>query len=62
MLVPLPKENERLIIDGKIAVTVVRASRGTVQLGIEGPPHISVHRDELFCPAGCFAPQTADDQ
>ena len=48
MLVIGRKENERLIIDGKIVVTVVRALSGGVRLGIEAPPHISVYRDEIF--------------
>jgi carbon storage regulator len=48
MLVLGRKENERLIIDGNIVVTVVRAANGNVRLGIEAPPHISVKREELL--------------
>ena len=48
MLVLGRKENERLIIDGNIVVTVVRASNGAVRLGIEAPPHVSVKREELL--------------
>jgi carbon storage regulator len=48
MLVPGRKENERLIIDGKIIVTVVRASNGTVRLGIEAPLNVSVQREEIL--------------
>jgi carbon storage regulator len=48
MLVLGRKENERLIIDGKIVVTVVRASNGTVRLGIDAPPNISVQREEIL--------------
>jgi carbon storage regulator len=48
MLVLGRKMNERLIIDGNIVVTVVRASNGTVRLGIEAPPNISVQREEIF--------------
>ena len=47
MLVLGRKENERLIIDGKIVVTVVRASNGTVRLGIDAPAHISIQREEI---------------
>lgn len=48
MLVLGRKQNERLIIDGKIVVTVVRASNGSVRLGIEAPPEVSVQREEIF--------------
>ena len=47
MLVLGRKENERLIIDGKIIVTVVRASNGTVRLGIDAPEHILIQREEI---------------
>jgi carbon storage regulator len=47
MLVLGRKENERLIIDGKIVVTVVRASNGTVRLGIDAPAHVSIQREEI---------------
>jgi carbon storage regulator CsrA len=48
MLVLGRKENQRLIIDGKIIVTVVRASNGAVRLGIEAPSNVSVQREEIF--------------
>jgi carbon storage regulator len=48
MLVLGRKENERLISDGKIVVTVVRVSNGTVRLGIDAPAHISIKREELL--------------
>ena len=51
MLVLARKENERLIIDGEIVVTVVRASNGSVRLGIDAPAHISIKREELLKPA-----------
>ncbi len=47
MLVLGRKENERLNIDGKIVVTVVRASNGTVRLGIDAPAYISIQREEI---------------
>lgn len=50
MLVLGRKENERLIIDGNIVVIVVRASNGTVRLGIEAPAHISIQREEICNP------------
>jgi len=48
MLVLGRKENERLIIDGRIIVTVVRASNGSVRLGIDAPRDISVRREEIL--------------
>jgi carbon storage regulator len=48
MLVLGRKENERLIIDGNIVVTVVRASNGAVRLGIDAPLHVSVKREEIL--------------
>jgi carbon storage regulator len=48
MLVLSRKENERLIIDGNIIVTVVRVAGGTVRLGIEAPAEIHVRREELL--------------
>ena len=48
MLVLSRKENERLVIDGNIIVTVVRVAGGKVRLGIEAPPEIHVQREELL--------------
>jgi carbon storage regulator len=48
MLVLGRKENQRLIIDGNIVVTVVRALNGNVRLGIEAPSHVSVQREEIL--------------
>jgi len=48
MLVLGRKQNERLIIDGKIVVTIVRVSNGSVRLGIDAPPEVSVQREEIF--------------
>lgn len=47
MLVLARKENERLIIDGNIVVTIVRVAGGQVRLGIEAPQEISIRRAEL---------------
>jgi carbon storage regulator len=47
MLVLGRKQNERLIIDGRIIVTVVRVSGGQVRLGIEAPADVAIQREEL---------------
>ena len=49
MLVLSRKQNERLIIDGNIVVTIVRVSGGTVRIGIEAPAEVSIRREELCC-------------
>jgi carbon storage regulator len=48
MLVLSRKENERLVIDGNIVVTVVRVAGGKVRLGIEAPADVQVKREELL--------------
>jgi len=48
MLVLSRKENERVVIDGNIIVTVVRVAGGKVRLGIEAPPEVHVKREELL--------------
>jgi carbon storage regulator len=47
MLVLSRKESERLIIGDNIIVTIVRLAGGTVRLGIEAPPEVSIRREEL---------------
>ena len=49
MLVLSRKQNERLIIDGNIVVSIVRVSGGTVRIGIEAPRDVSIRREELCC-------------
>lgn len=48
MLVLSRKENERLVIDGNIVVTVVRVAGGKVRLGIEAPASVQVKREEIL--------------
>ncbi len=47
MLVLSRKEQEKLVIDGNIVITVVRITGGVVRIGIEAPPKISIRREEL---------------
>ena len=47
MLVLSRRVNERLVIDGNIVVTIVRVAGGSVRVGIEAPPEVSVRREEL---------------
>jgi carbon storage regulator len=47
MLVLSRKQNEEIIIDGQIRITVVEISGGRVKLGVSAPLEIPVHRAEL---------------
>lgn len=38
---------ERIIIDGGIVVTVLKASHGTARLHITAPDHVNIVREEL---------------
>ena len=47
MLVLSRRIGERLVIDGKITVTVIEVRGGQIRLGIEAPPEIPVRREEV---------------
>ena len=47
MLVLSRKENETIVIDGNIHVTIVRCGRGKVRIGIEAPDDVSINRAEI---------------
>ena len=48
MLILSRKLNESIVIDGKIIVKILRIERDTVKLGIQAPPELAVHRQEIF--------------
>ena len=48
MLVLTRKENERIVIDGWITVTVVRVQGNKIRLGIEAPQEVPIMREELI--------------
>jgi carbon storage regulator len=47
MLVLSRHENEAIVIDGQIKVTVVEIGGDKIRLGIEAPREIAVWREEL---------------
>lgn len=49
MLVLTRRQNEVIVIDGKIRVTVVESKNGRVRLGVIAPPGMEVDRLEIHC-------------
>lgn len=47
MLILSRKSDQAVVIGGEIRVTILKTQGDTVRLGIEAPPHITVHRDEI---------------
>ena len=48
MLVLTRRENERIVIDGRITVTVVRVQGDRIRIGIEAPQEVPIMREELL--------------
>jgi carbon storage regulator len=48
MIVISRQRDESLVIDGHIIVTVVEIRGDKVRLGIQHPPDVSVHRQEVY--------------
>ncbi len=48
MLVLSRKKNEIIVINDNITVVVVEIRGDKVRLGVEAPPEIPVHRQEVF--------------
>jgi carbon storage regulator len=48
VLVLTRKVGERIHIGDSVVVTVVRVQNDKVRIGIEAPPHIAVHREEVL--------------
>lgn len=48
MLVLARKLNQRIVIDGRIFIKVVKMEGDIVKLGIEAPASVPVHRQEAY--------------
>lgn len=48
MLVLARRVNESIIIGNNVKVTIVEVNKGKIKLGIEAPPSVSVHREEVY--------------
>ena len=48
MLILTRRKNESIIIDDQIKVTVLELDNNRVQLGIEAPQDIIIHREEVY--------------
>ena len=48
MLVVTRKLNEAIVIGDGIEIIVLRSGREGVRLGIKAPPHVPVHRREIY--------------
>jgi carbon storage regulator len=47
MLVLSRKTGEKVIIGGAITITIIRASRSRIRLGVEAPDGVEILRSEL---------------
>jgi carbon storage regulator len=48
MLILSRKPGECIVIDGRIHVKIVRVEGDVVKVGIEAPPSVPVHRQEVY--------------
>lgn len=48
MLVLTRKPNERILIDGRITVTVLEVHGTQIKIGIDAPKEIPIKREELL--------------
>ena len=48
MLVLSRKRDEQIVVGENVIITIVEIRGDKVRLGIEAPPHIPVHRSEVY--------------
>ena len=60
MLVLSRKRDEQIVIGGDIVITIVDVRGDKVRLGIQAPPHVPVHRAEVYQALQAAAGQNTD--
>ena len=48
MLILTRSQNESIVIDGDIKITVLNDPQGQVRLGIEAPDDVEIWREEIY--------------
>ena len=48
MLILTRRVGEKLVIGEKVTVTVLGVKGNQIRIGIEAPPDVQVHREEIF--------------
>ena len=48
MLALTRKAGESIIVGNSIRITVLELSHGTVRIGFEAPPDVSIYREEIY--------------
>jgi carbon storage regulator len=48
MLILTRRIGERILIGDDVEITVLGVRGSQVRLGIQAPPHVSVHREEIY--------------
>ena len=48
MLVLSRKRDQQIVVGDNVVITIVEIRGDKVRLGIEAPPHVPVHRSEIF--------------
>jgi len=52
MLIITRKDNEAIVTDDTIVITIIEAKHGSTKVGIEAPKDVSITRRELMALAG----------
>ena len=48
MLILTRKQNESIVIDGDIRITVLSDKHGQVKIGVEAPEDVEIWREEIY--------------